>query len=100
MKNLFRSGNIEFKTSQMAFAESNKKTHMTHNLINVSKLAIPKYTCKTSSKKHEQYGYIEFENNIIMFVILNRISNTSLAMKTWQCFFIDMLYGYKYYRLP
>ena len=50
MKNLFRSGNIEFKTSQMAFAESNKKTHMTHNLINVSKLAIFKYKCKTNSK--------------------------------------------------
>ena len=98
MKNLFRSGNMEFKTSQMAFAESNKKTHMTHNLINVSKLAIFKYKWKTKSKK--QYDNIEFVNDIIIFVILNRISNTSLAMKMWQCFFIDMLYGYKYYRFP
>ena len=71
MKNLFRSGNIEFKTSQMAFAESNKKTHMTHNLINVSKLAIFKYKCKTNSKKyeqkHKQYDYNEFEKILLFF---------------------------------
>ena len=54
MKNLFRSGNMEFTTSQMAFAESNKKTHMTHNLINVSKLATFEYKYKTNSKKYEQ----------------------------------------------
>ena len=65
MKNLFRSGNIEFKTSQMAFAESNKKTHMTHNLINVSKLATFEYKCKTNSKK--QYGHNEFEK-ILLFL--------------------------------
>ena len=96
MKNLFRSGNMEFKTSQMAFAESNKKTHMTHNLINVSKLATLEYKCKTNLKNMNK----NITNNIFIFVILNRISNTSLAMKTWQCFFIDMLYGYKYYRFP
>ena len=76
MKNLFRSGNMEFKTSQMAFAESNKKTHMTHNLINVSKLAISKYTCKTNSKKHEQkhkfmYKYLYYSTATLNLRIIS-----------------------------
>ena len=58
MKTLFRSGNTEFKTSQTAFAESNKKKHMTHNLIDVLKLTIFKYNCKsTATMNLKKYYY-------------------------------------------